>query len=116
MSYDYTDSISLQKELTAIPQYLSEPKSGRSGCKEPSTSSPTSSSPKSSTKSKYDPDHYHGSIEPWDLIAAHELYFVSGNIIKYVVRAGKKDGESDLDDLIKAQVYLKKLIEIRSHQ
>ena len=28
----------------------------------------------------------------------------------------KKDGESVLDDLIKAQVYLKKLIEIRSHQ
>ena len=65
---------------------------------------------------KYDPDHYHGSVEPWDLIAAQELDFFSGNIIKYVVRAGKKDGESVLDDLIKAQVYLKKLIEIRSHQ
>ncbi len=65
---------------------------------------------------KYDPDHYHGSVEPWDLIAAHDLDFFSGNIIKYVVRAGKKSGESDLDDLIKAQVYLKKLIEIRSHQ
>ena len=114
MSYDDSDSISLQKELTAIPQYLSEPKSGRSGCKEPSTSSPTSSSPKSSTK--YDPQHYHGSVEPWDLIAAQELDFFSGNIIKYVVRAGKKDGESVLDDLIKAQVYLKKLIEIRANQ
>ena len=55
-------------------------------------------------------------MEPWELIAAQELDFFSGNIIKYVVRAGKKDGESVLDDLIKAQVYLKKLIEIRSHQ
>ena len=68
---------------------------------------------------KYDPSHYHaadGGVEPWDLIAAHDLDFFSGNIIKYVVRAGKKAGESTLDDLIKAQVYLKKLIEIRSHQ
>ena len=97
-----------------IPQHLSQPALGRSGWREPSTNSPTSSTHKSSTK--YDPDHYHGSVEPWDLIAAQDLDFFSGNIIKYVVRAGKKDGESTLDDLIKAQVYLKKLIEIRSHQ
>ena len=64
---------------------------------------------------KYDPDHYHAAVEPWDLIAAHDLDFFSGNIIKYVVRAGKKAGESDLDDLIKAQHYLKKLIEIRAN-
>ena len=108
MSYDYSDSISLQKELTVIPQYLSEPSSGSRGWKEHSA--------KSQMNSKYDPSHYHGSVEPWDLIAAQELDFFSGNIIKYVVRAGKKDGESVLDDLIKAQVYLKKLIEIRSHQ
>ena len=88
--------------------------SGRSGWTEPSISLPTNSTPSKGTK--YDPDHYHGSVEPWDLIAAQELDFFSGNIIKYVVRAGKKDGESVLDDLIKAQVYLKKLIEIRSHQ
>ena len=80
----------------------------------PSTSSQTNSTPSKGTK--YDPSHYHGSVEPWDLIAAQELDFFSGNIVKYVVRAGKKDGESVLDDLIKAQVYLKKLIEIRSHQ
>lgn len=114
MSYDYSDSTSLQKELTVIPQYLSDPASGRNGWKEPSTSSPTSSTPAKGTK--YDPLHYHGSVEPWDLIAAQDLDFFSGNIIKYVVRAGKKAGESTLDDLIKAQVYLKKLIEIRSHQ
>ena len=96
------------------PSYLSNPVSGRSGWTEPSTSSPTSSTPAKGTK--YDPTHYHGSVEPWDLIAAQELDFFSGNIVKYVVRAGKKDGESVLDDLIKAQVYLKKLIEIRSHQ
>ena len=114
MSYDSFDSTSWPKGPTGIPQYLSEPASGRTGWKEPSTNLPTNSSPVNSTK--YDPDHYHGSVEPWDLIAAQDLDFFSGNIVKYVVRAGKKAGESTLDDLIKAQVYLKKLIEIRSHQ
>ena len=66
--------------------------------------------------SKFDPSHYHGSVEPWDLIAAQDLDFFSGNIIKYVVRAGKKAGESDVDDLLKAQIYLKKLIEIRINE
>ena len=114
MNSDSSEILSLLNKHSEIPSYLSEPVSGRTGCKEPSTSSQTSSTLKSSTK--YDPSHYHGSVEPWDLIAAQELDFFSGNIIKYVVRAGKKDGESVLDDLIKAQVYLKKLIEIRSHQ
>ena len=114
MSSNSSDSASSPNEPIATPTYLSNPASGRSGCNLPSISLPTSSSPAKGTK--YDPDHYHGSVEPWDLIAAQELDFFSGNIIKYVVRAGKKDGESVLDDLIKAQVYLKKLIEIRSHQ
>lgn len=108
MSYDYSEICSYLNEHSEIPNFLKAPASGRSGCKEPST--------KSQTSSKYDPDHYHASVEPWDLIAAHDLDFFSGNVIKYVVRAGKKAGESDLDDLIKAQVYLKKLIEIRANQ
>ena len=108
MSYDYSEICSFLNEHSEIPSFLKEPASGRSGCKEPLT--------KSQTNSKYDPDHYHAAVEPWDLIAAHDLDFFSGNVIKYVVRAGKKAGESDLDDLIKAQVYLKKLIEIRANQ
>ena len=114
MSYDYSEICSYLNEHSEIPSFLKEPASGRSGCKEPSTKSQTSSTLKNSTK--YDPDHYHAAVEPWDLIAAHDLDFFSGNVIKYVVRAGKKAGESDLDDLIKAQVYLKKLIEIRANQ
>lgn len=106
MSYDYSEICSYLNEHSEIPSFLREPVSGRSGCKEPST--------KSKMSSKYDPDHYHAAVEPWDLVAAHNLDFFSGNVIKYVVRAGKKAGESDLDDLIKAQIYLKKLIEIRS--
>ena len=114
MSSNSSEITSSPNEPTETPQYLSNPVSGRSGCSLPSINLPTSSTLAKGTK--YDPDHYHGSVEPWDLIAAQELDFFSGNIIKYVVRAGKKDGESVLDDLIKAQVYLKKLIEIRSHQ
>ena len=114
MSSSSSETTSSPSEPTGTPPYLSNPVSGRSGWTGPSINLPTSSTPAKGTK--YDPDHYHGSVEPWDLIAAQELDFFSGNIIKYVVRAGKKDGESVLDDLIKAQVYLKKLIEIRSHQ
>lgn len=114
MSSHSSETTSSQNEPTATPPYLSNPASGRSGWTGPSINLPTNSTLAKGTK--YDPEHYHGTVEPWDLIAAQDLDFFSGNIIKYVVRAGKKAGESTLDDLIKAQVYLKKLIEIRSHQ
>ena len=48
-------------------------------------------------------------IEPWDYIAANGLGFFEGNIIKYVTRAGKTKNR---DDLLKAQHYLAKLLEI----
>ena len=65
--------------------------------------------------SKTNPQHYRqGSIEPWDFIVSQDLNFLEGNIIKYVTRAGKKDGESRLDDLTKAATYLRKLIETAS--
>ena len=65
--------------------------------------------------SKYDPDHYRkGQIEPWDFIASQNMDFLLGNVVKYVTRAGMKDGESELDDLVKAQMYLKKKIELIS--
>ena len=60
---------------------------------------------------KVNPTHYRqGSIEPWDFIIDQELGYLEGNILKYIVRAGKKDGETKLDDLLKAQAYLTKLI------
>src|SRR5689334_24717863 len=48
-------------------------------------------------------------IEPWDYIAANGLGFFEGNIVKYVTRAGKTKNR---DDLLKAQHYLAKLLEI----
>ena len=60
---------------------------------------------------KVNPEHYRqGSIEPWDFIIDQELGYLEGNIVKYITRAGKKDGETRLDDLLKAQAYLVKLI------
>lgn len=61
---------------------------------------------------KYDPAHYQqGSIQVWDFIVDQELDFLLGNVVKYVCRAGAKDGESRLDDLTKAAIYIKKAIE-----
>lgn len=60
--------------------------------------------------SKYDPDYYKGGIETWDFIASHNLDFFTGNIIKYLVRAGKKQYEEEIDDLLKARAYLDKKI------
>ena len=88
------------EEYSVIPQYLSEPSSGRTG---------TNSS---SERSKQNPDHYQmGKIQVWDFIIDQDLDFVLGNVVKYVCRAGTKPGESRLDDLLKAQAYINKAIE-----
>lgn len=77
------------------------------------TTQPTKSS--SSTVSKYDPQHYQrGKIQVWDFIADQGLDFLLGNVIKYVCRAGHKDHESELDDLLKAKVYIEKKIALVS--
>lgn len=63
--------------------------------------------------SKYSPRHYQlGTIQVWDFIADQGLDFFLGNVVKYVCRAGSKPEESELDDLLKAQVYIKKAIEL----
>lgn len=52
------------------------------------------------------PTHYQGSIQPIELINAQELNFNLGNVVKYVCRAGKKQGENTLSDLEKAKDYI----------
>lgn len=52
------------------------------------------------------PPHYQGSIQPIELINAQELNFNLGNVVKYVCRAGKKQGENTLSDLEKAKDYI----------
>jgi hypothetical protein len=61
-------------------------------------------------------NHYKDmAIQPWELMQAvltHEEFvgFLKGNIIKYSLRAGRKDGS---DDLGKAKHYMMKLKEIQ---
>jgi hypothetical protein len=50
------------------------------------------------------------TIQPWDYIAANELGYFEGNVIKYVSRWRDKGG---VDDLRKAAHYLQKLIELQ---
>ena len=57
------------------------------------------------------PSHYQGSIQPTDLINAQNLNFNLGNVVKYVCRAGKKQGENVLSDLDKAKNYINYEIE-----
>jgi hypothetical protein len=56
--------------------------------------------------------HYKDKgIQPWDYIAANDLGYFEGNIIKYVSRWKDKGG---VEDLKKARHYLDKLIEIQT--
>ena len=57
------------------------------------------------------PTHYQGTIQPIDLINAQDLNFNLGNVVKYVCRAGKKQGENVLSDLEKAKNYINYEIE-----
>ena len=57
------------------------------------------------------PKHYQGTIQPIDLINAQDLNFNLGNVVKYVCRAGKKQGENVLSDLEKAKNYINYEIE-----
>ena len=61
--------------------------------------------------SKTSPKHYQlrNGFQVIDLTS--QLDFCSGNVVKYVARAGNKEGESVLDDLKKAEYYLKRLID-----
>ena len=61
--------------------------------------------------SKFSPAHYQqGSIQVWDFIVDQGLGYLEGNIVKYICRAGAKEGESRLDDLLKVQAYITKAV------
>ena len=56
---------------------------------------------------KTKPAHYQpGTGDVIDLCQKYNLSFTLGNVVKYVARAGKKQGESELTDLLKAREYL----------
>lgn len=58
------------------------------------------------------PDHYQGrSLEAIDVIEDFNLNFSLGNVVKYVLRAGKKNPNKKLEDLQKAKFYLEREIQ-----
>ena len=61
--------------------------------------------------SKTNPSHYTlpDGTQVYDI--TQHFDFTVGNCIKYLMRAGNKNGESSLDDLRKCKWYLDKLIE-----
>ena len=61
--------------------------------------------------SKTDAKHYDFPNGVRTIDITKHLDFCSGNVVKYVCRAGKKNGESSLDDLKKAVWYLNQLVE-----
>jgi translation initiation factor 2 alpha subunit (eIF-2alpha) len=55
------------------------------------------------------PNHYGGAENQYEvikIIEALNLDFHTGNAIKYIIRAGKKDPTKELEDLRKAAWYI----------
>ena len=59
--------------------------------------------------SEKDNNYYGGENNPYEaikVITAHDLGFCLGNVIKYVLRAGKKNKDTEIQDLEKAKNYI----------
>lgn len=60
------------------------------------------------------PPHYRvGGIDTLDFIEAKDLNFRLANVVKYVVRCGRKADSDPVQDLEKAAFYLKREIDAR---
>lgn len=57
--------------------------------------------------------HYRNDIQHWDFVAQYGLGYFEGQVTKYVTRWRKKNG---VQDLRKAQHFLRKLIELVSNE
>jgi len=59
-------------------------------------------------------NYYGGENNPYEaikVITAHDLGFCLGNVLKYVLRAGKKNKDTEIQDLEKAKNYIDYRIE-----
>ena len=57
------------------------------------------------------PKYYKCKVEVIDAIEAWGLNFHRGNAIKYIARAGKKNKETEIEDLEKAAWYINREIQ-----
>ena len=60
------------------------------------------------SQSKIKPDYYTApnGMEVLDFTNAFNLNFNLGNVVKYIVRAGHKEGEDAIEAINKANMYL----------
>jgi hypothetical protein len=63
----------------------------------------------------YHPEHYGGEDNPYEVFKVAEAWGLDKdaylfNVLKYIGRNGKKEGNSSLQDLKKALVYLSRKI------
>ena len=66
---------------------------------------------KAVTKDAVNPDYYNDTkIAPIDVIEDWGLGFHLGSVLKYIKRAGKKPGNSEIQDLKKIRWYLDRQI------
>ena len=57
------------------------------------------------------PSHYKaGEFDVISFCQIHDINFELGNVIKYVTRAGRKENNSELQDLFKAREFLNRRI------
>jgi len=65
----------------------------------------------------FKPDYYKaGNLDVIAFCQHHNLDFSTGNCIKYLVRQGKKDSNTKLQDLFKVQEYLNRMIEFEKNK
>jgi hypothetical protein len=57
---------------------------------------------------KINPEHYKSKIQAIEVIEEWDLSFCLGNCVKYIARAGKKEGSTTKEDLEKAIWYLQR--------
>ncbi len=60
------------------------------------------------------PSHYGGGDNPYEaikIIEAWGLNFSLGNAVKYIIRAGQKEGADEVEDLRKAKWYVNRELE-----
>jgi hypothetical protein len=77
----------------------------------PDPSAPQASVGKIANDPVNHPSHYtSGKIEVIDFIEDQKLGFHTGNTVKYICRAGKKDPTKEIQDLEKAMWYLARYI------
>jgi len=64
---------------------------------------------------QYGGDHYkkYGNLQPWDVIVAWKLDYLTGTALKYIARWEDKGG---IEDLKKAIHFLEKKIEVEKRK